>query len=245
MLNSFQTLQPNSVAPSLYAKRDKPSGLGFNFMKKIVIKNVGKKINRLTIIKFLRENKHGQPIVEVLCECGVIKEANLYGIVGGHVKSCGCLLLERIKEVNTKHGLAQKHPIYSLWQGIRTRCYNKKVKQYKDYGGRGIYMCKEWYDDFIVFYNWCINNNWKQGLDIDRFPNNDGIYEPSNCRFISRSKNCRNKRNNHIISFNGKEMTLTEWCEHLGINFQTMSHRLKLGWSIQKAFTTKVRKRIA
>lgn len=81
-----------------------------------------------------------------------------------------------------------KHPLYSRWQGIKQRCYNKKEKKYKDYGGRGISMCDEWRHEFTAFYDWCMSNGFNNNLHIDRI-NNDGNYEPNNCQFITLEEN--------------------------------------------------------
>lgn len=98
-------------------------------------------------------------------------------------KSCGC----------EKHGFSRT-PIYKLWSSIKKRCYNVNEENYERYGGRNISMCDEWKNNFMSFKNWVDNNNYKKGLQIDR-KDNDGNYEPSNCRFITQLENSRNKRN--------------------------------------------------
>ena len=91
-----------------------------------------------------------------------------------------------------KHGLS-KDPLYSRWKTMKQRCYNPKCKSYKNYGGRGIQVCQEWKNDFLAFYNWAINNGYQKELEIDR-KDNDGNYTPENCRFVTRSKNNKNRR---------------------------------------------------
>ena len=90
------------------------------------------------------------------------------------------------------HGL-RAHPLCSVWSDMKTRCYNSNQKSYKHYGGRGIIVCEEWTGDFKCFYDWAIKNGYKKGLQIDRI-NNDGNYEPDNCRFVTTAENCRNSR---------------------------------------------------
>lgn len=92
-----------------------------------------------------------------------------------------------------KHGL-RKHPLYNVWWNMKTRCYRKNYKQYKDWGGRGIRVCEKWINNFVSFYNWAIKNGHAKGLVIDRIDNN-GNYEPSNCRFVTRAISGQNKRN--------------------------------------------------
>ena len=93
---------------------------------------------------------------------------------------------------NTIHGEA-KTRLYKLWKNIKTRCYNKNRKQYKDYGGRGIIICPEWTNDYTVFKDWALSNGYTEGLQINRI-NNNGNYEPSNCNFVTRLENNRNQR---------------------------------------------------
>jgi len=92
-----------------------------------------------------------------------------------------------------KHGLTGNHPLYSAWQNMKRRCDNPKTEQYKDYGGRGITVCKEWINDFMCFYNWAIRSGWGPGLTLDR-KNNDLNYAPENCRFVDRITQGRNQR---------------------------------------------------
>ena len=84
-------------------------------------------------------------------------------------------------------------PLHKLWSNTKNKCNNKKNKDYKYYGARGITVCDEWKNDFMAFYNWCINNGYRNGLTIDRI-NNDGNYEPGNCRFTTRFKQLENTR---------------------------------------------------
>lgn len=92
-------------------------------------------------------------------------------------------------KANLKHGLVT-HPLHIVWQSMRQRCLDSKHKAYKHYGARGIAICAEW-NDFKVFYDWAIGK-WQQGLELDR-EDNDGNYEPSNCRFITAKENIRNR----------------------------------------------------
>lgn len=91
-----------------------------------------------------------------------------------------------------KHGL-RKDPLYTTWACVKDRCNNDRHKSYKNYGGRGITMCDEWSNDFKKFYDWSIKNGYEKGLDIDRI-DNDGNYEPDNCRYVSRFINMSNTR---------------------------------------------------
>lgn len=105
------------------------------------------------------------------------------------------------EEINTKH--PNRHPLYSTWVGIKTRCYNPNHKCYNSYGGKGIYMCEEWKNSFVPFYNWMMDNGWKQGITIDRI-DSDKPYEPSNCQLITQSLNSI-KRNYQLFFFQSGE----------------------------------------
>ena len=111
-------------------------------------------------------------------------------IVQGGIKSCGCLLKNNTRFL--KHGKSGNNKLYRTWKNMRQRCLNKNNKSYENYGGRGISICDEWKNDYIKFYNWSINNGYEDNFTIDRI-NNDGNYEPNNCRWTSRFVNASNR----------------------------------------------------
>jgi hypothetical protein len=117
---------------------------------------------------------------------------------------------------------------------MKSRCFNPNFPSYNHYGGRGITVCDKWKDNFQAFYAWAIFHGYKDDLTIDRI-NNDGNYEPSNCRWITKKEQSLNKSDNHIVTFNGISKPLMTWCEDCGINYKTVRDRLKRGWSYQDA----------
>ena len=127
-----------------------------------------------------------------ICDCGEEKKIRSDSLISKNTMSCGCLNDELVTKNFTKHGL-RCHPLYDVHKNIKQRCLNKNNSVYSDYGGRGITICDEWKDDFKPFYDWAINNGYKRGLEIDRTDNN-GNYEPLNCRFVDRRKNILNTR---------------------------------------------------
>lgn len=153
---------------------------------------VGAKFGLLTVIgeAFRTRDNRNRPFYYAVCECecGRIVIARKVKLIGGITKSCGHRQVSNGATVNGK-----KSPIYRVWEGLRTRCNNPKCDSYPYYGGRGISVCDEWQDGFAVFRDWAIKNGYQEGLQIDRIDNN-GNYEPGNCRFVTRSVNMNNRR---------------------------------------------------
>lgn len=132
--------------------------------------------------------------------------------------------------------------LYRVWDGMIQRCYNQNSKNYHNYGGRGIVMDTAWRNDFSVFEEFCLSHGWKHGLQVDRIDNNRG-YFPDNVRFVTQAQNLRNKRTNHMITFNDKTLCVADWCERFGIDDSTLWRRLTSGWSIEEALTRPKQKR--
>lgn len=127
--------------------------------------------------------------------------------------------------------------LYSILQGMKTRCYNKNHQSYKHYGGRGIKICDAWLNDFMNFYNWAYNNGYDNSLTIDRIDVN-GNYEPSNCRWITHEEQQKNRRDSIQLTYNGKTQTIKDWSDDLGINAVTIYYRHKKGYSISDCLFT-------
>ena len=123
---------------------------------------------------------------------------------------------------------------------MRSRCYNKQVNSYKNYGGRGITICDEWRNNFQAFYEWTMSHGYKEGLTIDRIDVN-GNYEPNNCRWITNTEQQNNKTNNILITYDGKTRTPTQWGRELNISPRIIRYRYKKGWSVKDCLFTPVR----
>ncbi len=130
---------------------------------------------------------------------------------------------------------------YRQWVNMNQRCYQPRSQQFKRYGGRTspITVCARWrhsFENFLADMGPC-----PPGLTLERKQNN-GNYEPGNCRWDTPKAQANNRRNNRVLIFGGRSQTLTQWCEELGISRHALIHRLERGWKIEKAFTTLVRK---
>jgi hypothetical protein len=166
--------------------------------------------------------------------------------------SCGNVVLLRINYLRTcpagcnkcgrvTHGLSTI-PEYGVWRAMIGRCCNPSHHAYADYGGRGIKICPRWRESFEAFYA-DMGQRPSRHLNLDRYPNNDGDYEPGNCRWATRKQNCRNKRTNASIKHRGQSMTFAELGELYGLPTMVLRQRIvKLGWSIERAIGTPRRK---
>lgn len=126
-------------------------------------------------------------------------------------------------------------PLYNIWHHMKQRCHNVKNHNYKDYGGRGIVVCRDWFNSYLTFKEWAMNNGYKEGLTIDRIDVN-GNYKPSTCRWATRKQQARNRRSTRLATYKGDTRPITEWCEILNLNYWTVVSRLdRLGWSVEKA----------
>ena len=138
------------------------------------------------------------------------------------------------------HG-KRKTRLYRIWANIKTRCYNERDPHFERWGNRGITMCAEWKDNFQTFYDWAMSHGYSDDLTIDRIDNN-GNYEPSNCRWVTAKEQSNHRSNNIILSFNGENHTISEWSEITGIKQHVIRNRLIRGWSIENVLTRKVGK---
>lgn len=129
---------------------------------------------------------------------------------------------------------------------MKQRCYNPKNQKYKNYGARGINVCKEWKENYENFENWAYKNGYDEKAQygeytIDRIDVN-GDYEPNNCRFISAKEQCYNKTNLHYITYKNETKCISEWAKALRIKESTLRMRIvSYNWDIEKAFNYKTR----
>lgn len=198
----------------------------------------GEKVNRLKLIKNLGpKTKGGCRYGLFECNCGVVKEIEIKSVCTGKSQSCGCLSVETTANRCRTHG-GSKERLYSNWEHMKDRCYNKNSDSYADYGGRGITICDEW-RDYGKFREWALANGYEEGLTVERKYVN-GNYEPSNCEFIPNNKQSENTRRSVFISAWGESKQAKYWEQdpRCIINRHALKERIKLGWKPEEAMTT-------
>lgn len=180
---------------------------------------IGQKFGRLTVIEELQERSGKNKLYKCVCDCGTYKNVTTANLKSGRVKSCGCL----------RH--SPKHTrLYNIWQHMRDRCYNNSNARYINCGGRGITICDEWLNDNTTFFNWAMDNGYRDNLTIDRIDNTKG-YSPDNCRWVDRKIQNNNTRRNVLLTYNNKTQTITEWSKYLNISRQTIYTRYRKGYT--------------
>ncbi|GAK09592.1 hypothetical protein [Geomicrobium sp. JCM 19038] len=199
----------------------------------------GKRFGKLIVLR-ITDKRMGRSVCwECRCDCGNIIVTGSHLLKSGNTKSCGHHNNGK-NNGNYEHGLFDQN-LYKRWQGMKTRCYNSKTSQYKDYGGRGIIICDEWLNDFKSFYRWAIDNGYKENLQIDRI-DNDGNYEPSNCRWVTLKQNSNKRRSSHYVTIDNETKTIADWCLIYKISNNVVRVRISRGWNEEKAITTPVKK---
>lgn len=208
---------------------------------------IGTTFGRLTVVG------EAEPIVDksgrnhsgsiVRCECGTERTVRNSRLRSGETASCGCLRAEKSVELGRSCATHQlsKSAEHNTWISMTYRCRNENHVSFKNYGGRGITVCDRWLNSFEAFLE-DMGPRPSSEHSIDRI-DNDGNYEPGNCRWATVMEQGRNKRNSRLFTFYGKTMTLLQWCQISQVHHNTVGERLKRGWSEKKAFWTPVRVR--
>jgi len=145
-------------------------------------------------------------------------------------------------KTNIRHGasIGGSTPEYQCWTDIKTRCLKKTSKAYPYYGGRGITICEKWKNDFSAFLA-DVGERPSPKHTIDRFPDNDGNYEPGNVRWATRAEQIHNRRNTRKVLFQGKNVALSVACKALGLTLKLVTSRIDRGWSPERAISEPAR----
>ena len=189
----------------------------------------GIRFGNLVAIERAGKTEWGNVLWKCQCDCGKKRVVPSGKLLSHRVSNCGCRTSELKRKNAEKHGLTSyniKPRTFIIWNGMKARCLNTKSISYKNYGGRGITICKEWMS-FENFHNWAMQNGYSDDLQIDRIDNN-GNYEPSNCRWVTREENSQNCSYNHFIEIMGIRKTVSEWLRLLEIPRSTAYKHLKI-----------------
>ena len=197
-------------------------------------KDLDVKYGRLWIVKYIGARGNHRSFFLCVCDCGNLFEVAWSAIQSGGTQSCGCLNMEMCAQRPRTHGL-RKSSEYAIWQQILNRCRNSNLRNFSSYGGRGIRVCERW----LKFENFYADMGPRPTPQhsIDRI-DNDGNYEPDNCRWSTRKEQCRNTRRNRLVTFRGETMCIAELCERLSLENDKVRQRLNRGWSIERIVAT-------
>lgn len=189
----------------------------------------GQRFGRLTVISRGDNTKNGGATWVCTCDCGKQKEKSVptHDLICGKVRSCGCLFFVSNKGRRKTHGKTNTR-LHRIWISMRQRCNDPHHKAYRHYGGKGVTVCNEW-NDFQSFYNWAMENEYRDNLTIDRIDSN-GNYCPENCRWATMKEQQNNRSNNIRFSIGGQEKTISEWSAVSGISRATLEWRVKHHW---------------
>jgi len=192
----------------------------------------GLRFGKLVVVQFSHIHPKTRYAIWLLrCDCGGVATANCSDLKKGHKATCGCT------HSRLQHGCAKKDKwtrTYRIWTGLSVRCHNRNSRKWKWYGARGIVVCDRWkkFENFIEDMG-----EPPQGMELDRI-DNDGNYEPTNCRWTTRREQMRNTRHNRYLSMGGETMCVASWAERTGLSQQRIYTRLKADWTIERARTT-------
>lgn len=203
---------------------------GKRFGRRVVL---GRAVDRMSI--------DGYPIRywKCECDCGTVSDVSESSLTHGKARSCGCYVSDCMRTQKTTHGGTGTR-LYNIWMNMRSRTTKPSDHAWADYGGRGIKICDEWNNSFEAFRDWALTHGYSDSLSIDRI-DNDGNYEPNNCRWATILQQARNKRNTIYITYDGKTLTAREWSEITGIPVRTIKGRYHDKWDVEKILTTPVK----
>jgi len=199
----------------------------------------GRKFGMLQVIEYAGRRKN-QGVWFCRCDCGTERFFSGHKLLIGWTKSCGCAKNGFISRANTVHGKnSNKNPSreYRSWTHLKGRCFCETDHAFNRYGGRGITVCERWlkFENFLADMGPC-----PPGLTIERIDNN-GNYEPGNCRWASYLEQGANTRRCKFLTFNGETYHVSEWARRLGVSEFLIYHRIRVGWTPERALTVPAR----
>lgn len=198
----------------------------------------GLKFGRLTAVRRNGAGRQRQALWLCVCACGKEVTVMAQSLRRLRTQSCGCYATEKrrqqaalMRAQQNGHGYYNS-PTYKSWSSMHGRCLYSGTNGYHNYGGRGIAVCERWekFENFLADMG-----ERPRGTTLER-KNQNGDYEPSNCRWATNGEQARNRRNNHVIEFRGVTKCLSDWASDLGITPTTLTKRLT-SWTLESALT--------
>lgn len=196
----------------------------------------GQRFGRLVVLEEAGKDGHRAYMWSCRCDCGETSTVRGSLLKQGRVRSCGCGSREATIRRQTTHGMTGT-PLYWRWRAMLARTGDPNNREYRNYGGRGITVCERW-RDFANFHA-DMGADFLPGLELDRI-DNDGPYSPENCRWATRIEQQRNRRNNHIVEWANRSLTVQDWAELLGLKPNTIITRLRRHWPVDRALSKDV-----
>lgn len=195
---------------------------------------IGARFGFVTVISLPFKRRPKVTYVMGRCDCGMERHFECRTLFKTPNAHCGC---RTHRSGNLIHGMSQTR-IYRAWSGMLTRCANPNSSRYADYGGRGIKVCQRWrkFEDFLADMG-----ERPPGMSLDRI-DNDGDYEPRNCRWATNEQQSSNARSNNWLTCDGRTMTVSQWSREVGITDNCIRKRIQKGWEAERAIKTKPRR---
>lgn len=187
----------------------------------------GRRFGRLVVVKSMGVNSNRHISWRCICDCGKYSTVSRPNLTSGQTNSCGCLKIERTREAKYIHGRGTSDPTYMSWSAMMPRCKTRKT-----YLKKKITVCRQWSGDFLCFLR--DMGERPPNTTLDRI-NNDGNYEPGNCRWASASVQARNRSGLRPLTFKGETFLIEDWATLLGVKSHVISKRLKRGWPVDLA----------
>jgi len=200
-------------------------------------RSIGQTFGSWTVIA-VAKSKRDVSHVTCRCACGTIRDVEYRNLLRGRSRDCGCGRKKTLGASRRTHGEGQTR-LYHLWHGMIRRCIDARAAYYQRYGGRGITVCQEWQESFASFKEWALSAGYSDDKEIDRI-DNDGNYEPNNCRWVTRKENARNTGRAILLTAFGETKCIAEWGddERCVVTRHTLLGRIKRGWSPEDAIRT-------
>lgn len=194
---------------------------------------IGRRFQNLIVIEKAGIDKWGKPLWLCKCDCGNHTNSVTARLTNGKKRSCGCVWKEEVGQRFKKHGHTANgnfSPEYMAWHSLKERCLNPNAENYKNYGGRGITVCERWLHSERGFQNFYEDMGDRPSSEhsLDRFPDKNGNYELTNCRWATKIQQARNKTSNVVVEYEGEKVVAIELANRFGIDPRRLGEQLKI-----------------